>query len=351
MAIRQLYNDAERKRIMADMLTQQAMTPMQMGGAITPQYGVGHGLTQLGQALLAKRAGKKADEALTKANTEREQMMAQALQGLGPEASMVAGSGGTPLNPYMQMQNAIEAGVDPAVVTAYMQNRQPQKPDTTDDIKEYQFAVQNGYQGSFEEFMQIRKSPGTTVNLRNEGQIPTGYRAVRDEQGNVQRYEPIEGGPAAQEIAEAEEAEAAREESTQAQGDLVSQEINRALDLSSGWSTGVGGWVLQNVPGTDANAMSNRLATIKANIGFNKLNQMRQESPTGGALGQVSERELGYLQSVMGSLEQSQRQEDLEYNLNRLWNTYQDIIHGPGNGPERRELGVNNLQGWSIKRK
>ena len=38
---------------------------------------------------------------------------------------------------------------------------------------------------------------------------------------------------------------------------------------------------------------------------------MRDASPTGGALGQVSERELGYLQSVLGSLEQSQTADEL----------------------------------------
>lgn len=48
------------------------------------------------------------------------------------------------------------------------------------------------------------------------------------------------------------------------------------------------------------------LGQIKALIGFNELNQMRQASPTGGALGQVSERELAYLQSVAGALDPNQ---------------------------------------------
>ena len=42
---------------------------------------------------------------------------------------------------------------------------------------------------------------------------------------------------------------------------------------------------------------------------------MRDASPTGGALGQVSERELGFLQSVFGSLDQSQSAEELAYNI------------------------------------
>src|SRR5690606_12677220 len=78
--------------------------------------------------------------------------------------------------------------------------------------------------------------------------------------------------------------------------------------------------------------------TIKANAAFDKLQAMRDSSPTGGALGQVSERELSYLQATIGNLEQSQGAEQLEDNLKRVKNAYLDIVHGPGNGPAREEL-------------
>ena len=58
---------------------------------------------------------------------------------------------------------------------------------------------------------------------------------------------------------------------------------------------------------------------------------MRDASPTGGALGQVSERELGFLQSVFGSLDQSQSAEELAYNIQLLQYVYNSIIHGEGN--------------------
>ena len=60
---------------------------------------------------------------------------------------------------------------------------------------------------------------------------------------------------------------------------------------------------------------------------------MRDASPTGGALGQVSERELGFLQSVFGSLDQSQTAEELQYNLELLRYVYNSIVHGEGNHP------------------
>lgn len=60
------------------------------------------------------------------------------------------------------------------------------------------------------------------------------------------------------------------------------------------------------------------LDAIRANIGFEELNRMRQMSPTGGALGQVTEQELRFLQSVLGSLERSQSPQQLRQNLDRI---------------------------------
>ena len=61
------------------------------------------------------------------------------------------------------------------------------------------------------------------------------------------------------------------------------------------------------VPGSSAKNVSALLDTVKANVGFEQLSAMRAASPTGGALGAVSERENALLQSVLGSVEQSQR--------------------------------------------
>jgi hypothetical protein len=47
---------------------------------------------------------------------------------------------------------------------------------------------------------------------------------------------------------------------------------------------------------------------------------MRDESPTGGALGQVAVQELNYLQAALGSLDQSQKPEVLISNLKKIKN-------------------------------
>lgn len=90
---------------------------------------------------------------------------------------------------------------------------------------------------------------------------------------------------------------------------VVQEDIQRALDnyLETGsWpETGMFAY-LSYVPGTSAYDLSGLLQTIKANVGFDKLQEMRENSPTGGALGQVSNMELNSLQSVLGNLSQYQ---------------------------------------------
>lgn len=175
---------------------------------------------------------------------------------------------------------------------------------------------------------------GVNINMPQIGSIPKGYQLITDPETQSQRLEPIPGGP----VAEAEEN---REEAETDRASLVATEIDRALNLIDNDgvvpATGAGA-MLSPVPGTDAKALSSLLDTIRANIGFAELNAMRAQSPTGGALGQVTERELAFLQSVAGSLDQAQNEQQLRDNLNRLWNTYQDVIHGKENGPERRKL-------------
>lgn len=101
---------------------------------------------------------------------------------------------------------------------------------------------------------------------------------------------------------------------TIAKAENVNQMIDKALEQTSGWSAGWGS-KLAVLPATDARNLDATLDTIKANLGFDELNQMRQNSPTGGALGNVTERELAFLQSVTASLDQAQSPDQLRQNL------------------------------------
>ena len=74
--------------------------------------------------------------------------------------------------------------------------------------------------------------------------------------------------------------------------------------------------------------MRDRLLTIRSRIGFNELQAMRESSPTGGALGNVTIGELERLESVYGSLNLGQDPEALKANLQRIDNIFADIAYG-----------------------
>jgi len=86
---------------------------------------------------------------------------------------------------------------------------------------------------------------------------------------------------------------------------LVEENIDKALKVMSSWSAGYGA-LLDFLPESDAGKLNAYLTTVKSNIGFDKLQDMRNNSPTGGALGQVSNFENELLQATLGALDPKQ---------------------------------------------
>jgi hypothetical protein len=106
----------------------------------------------------------------------------------------------------------------------------------------------------------------------------------------------------------------------------VIADVQAAQGLVTGTTTGVVGKGVAFVPGTTAYDLQQRLLTLKANLGFDRLQQMRDASPTGGALGQVAVQELQALQATVGSLELGQSKAELQQNLNKIENHYSNWI-------------------------
>ena len=173
---------------------------------------------------------------------------------------------------------------------------------------------------------------GSSVNVdaRQMGNIPPAWRANYDDQGRIVSIEPIPGGPAERDLREAEERRQLQAEIRQLQHKIVTEDIDAALEIIKNSilpAAGAGAGTLAQIGGTPARDVQALLDTIKANIGFNELNRMRQASPTGGALGNVTERELAFLQSVQGSLDQGQTPQQLMRNLNRVKNNLDTILN------------------------
>ena len=110
---------------------------------------------------------------------------------------------------------------------------------------------------------------------------------------------------------------------------VLDADINSWLNTNlgmGGWTTGTLGELMKGIGGTGARDLNAKLETLRSNIGFDRLQKMRMDSPTGGALGSVSERELSQLNSALGNLEQSQSPEQLKENLIRIRDQYERAI-------------------------
>lgn len=174
------------------------------------------------------------------------------------------------------------------------------------------------------------------------GKPPVGYRYTAD--GNL---EPIPGGPK-----DMTSKNKAISETAEMKAKLVTQKVDEALKETGFFSTGLTGEVLGMIPGTGAYDLDATLDTIKANLGFNELQAMRQASPTGGALGQVAVRELEMLQATIASLKKGQSQAKLRNGLAQVkthygnWKKAVDAANVQEGGQEVPATGA-----WSIKKK
>jgi hypothetical protein len=351
-------------------------------GVTQGQQNFQQGQAQQQMMQLRQQQMVQAEEEMRRANTEREQQEAalagiqdflagggtQPVSGVRPVGNYGAATGGvqtasgTQGSPVAAMfgGDQQQAALFTQYAKAYPREAfqmlvergfaEPEKPKTTDDLTEYESAVAQGYQGSFMDYqIDLRKAGaagGSTVTIHNKdyGTIPPGHRLVEGPDGVRLEALPVEalpGSPAAAEAQAAADKAAAAETQKVRAGDVVLDDIGRALDISRNApglpSTG-GGSLLQNLPGSNAHNLQQTLQSVKSNVSFDRLQQMRAASPTGGALGSVTENEGKKLESAYGALEQSVDQPTFEYNLQRLANIYMDIVHGEGNGPPRYDL-------------
>ena len=217
----------------------------------------------------------------------------------------------------------------------------PTKPGA--EIEKYNEAVKGGYEGSFFQYQMDLKKAGADKTTM----MPTpakGFQYQQDEKGNWIAT-IIPGGSADLEIKERKRASIQATINKQNDAAVVLKNVKlireAILDPKEvlGFKIspiGFGAW-LSDVPGTPAKGVKNMIKVIEANIGFGKLQAMREASPTGGALGQVSNIELDLLKSVIGSLEQSQSADDVLRVLNQIEQTFNMIVHGQITAPTTAE--------------
>jgi hypothetical protein len=97
----------------------------------------------------------------------------------------------------------------------------------------------------------------------------------------------------------------------------ITQEVDNLLGRVNGAVVGFGS-LTTFIPTSPARDFKADLDSLKANIAFGELTAMREASKTGGALGNVSDRELALLTSALAGLDQGQSVESFKENLNQI---------------------------------
>lgn len=133
------------------------------------------------------------------------------------------------------------------------------------------------------------------------------------------------------------ETEKAKVNAATASADRIINTVDEAIPLVGITTAGVAGAL--NIPGTDGRNLEEALKTIKANLGFDRLQQMRDASKTGGALGQVAVKELEALQASIASLDRGQSPDVLKRNLEDVkfyYTRWSKAVKGEDPGPAVR---------------
>lgn len=177
------------------------------------------------------------------------------------------------------------------------------------------------------------------AEIPKSGGLSADQRAVVDEGGQIVGAEPVPGSTLEverqAEAAEAETKARQRQQMVQRAGQTVIRATTRAMEdylpeVAQG--DGVMGATqraaMGKVWGTPEYQLQRQIDDFSRNIGLDRLQQMRESSPTGGALGQVPVQQQKMLQETLGSFDISQPISVLRENLSQLNNIYLDIMFG-----------------------
>jgi len=83
--------------------------------------------------------------------------------------------------------------------------------------------------------------------------------------------------------------------------------------------------LLSVIPGSKAKDVDAQLNTIRANAAFSALQEMRNASKTGGALGQVSEKEIAFLEAKIDTLDPKQSDKKFLKNLKSVRDEFEKV--------------------------
>lgn len=163
---------------------------------------------------------------------------------------------------------------------------------------------------------EFLSNPNAQPDLPNP---PQNYRWAADGQS----LEAIPGGPADTKSGLTDDRKMVATDTI-----LTAADSARKL-VDAGANTGVFGAVMGVNPESQAAELRRQVDVLKSNASIENLTAMRQASPTGGALGSVTEKENAMLASAAGALNPDAGAEDFKRALDNYELTLLSIVHGP----------------------
>ena len=287
--------EIQRRKAMAQALQQQGMEspdPSRTAGRYVVQQSPLEGLARLGQAYfgnkMATEAGAQEREALVAAL--KRQSDAQAAQKAAAAAEKDAST-----ERVLTPEQAQSRGIVPTPGAIYKGNskyvtdvsRPPREPLGPEDFAARAKATADAQAAAAQAKADIKKAsaaPKAKAAL-------AGLAAKTDE--TIKTAMDILEVPAA-------------ERGGQLDPTRYSGNVSGAAGPSS---------LLANIPWTSARDKKNLVDKLLARSGFAELQDMRANSPTGGALGNITEKELYYLQQASAALQESSSKEQFAREL------------------------------------
>lgn len=148
-----------------------------------------------------------------------------------------------------------------------------------------------------------------------------------------------------QKIDDAEQKRERSREAASIKAKTIISAVDGVLDNIGAGEAGFIGANMANVPGTKAYNVARQIETIKANLGFQELQDMRSMSPTGGALGAIAVQELIALQSTVANLDIGQSPAQLRANLQKVKAHYQRWLNAvEGKAPGGDDGGIPTVR-------
>ena len=292
--------EVARRQNMAKMLMQSGMNPGPMR----------HWTQALGAVLQGGAGmyqGKQAEQGLAQGQQSGNEALAAFLQGNDPNAQNAALS-----NPYSR-GDAMDWLMAQKKAELKASTAGSDMPATVQEWEYYNKLTPEDQKRFIDMKRQNQKLIGADIRNLQDGGVTAN---VGESLAEGERQKKI-GAAQGQKEADWPQVDLGYKQSV-IQDEFVKEEIDNAVKAANPWTTGFVGSVGKYVSGSPQSDLAFTLQSIEANLAFDKLQAIRDASPTGGALGAVSERELDLLKGAWGAVNQAQSYEQFVQRLNRL---------------------------------